>query len=331
MTPTDEFYMRRCLRLAACGRGHTRPNPLVGSVVVKAGRIVSEGYHRCYGQYHAERNALLLASAADCLDATLYVNLEPCSHYGHTPPCANLIVERGIRRVVCACDDPNPLVSGRGFSLLERAGIEVERHVLEADGRRLNRRFFTMMEQRRPYVILKWAESSDGFIAPADNRPYWLTLPWQDRLNHRWRTEEAAIVVGSETYLRDHPQLTPRHVCGPAPQPVVIDRRSRLTDVPSHWLHLHTATPEATLQELFQRGLQSVIIEGGRLLLDAFLQADLYDEVRLLRSPRPLGSGLSAPDRRSIDPRRLTVYDWQLQPLAAHPATEPPTPLHTHV
>lgn len=335
---TDEHYMRRCLQLAANGLGRVRPNPLVGCVVVADGRIVSEGYHQQYGHNHAERNALLRLEGEGWKTGqphsdpgvptpgpTLYVNLEPCSHHGKTPPCADLIVEKGIRRVVCCNDDPNPLVAGRGFAKLEAAGIAVVRHVLEAEGRELNRRFFTFMEQRRPYVILKWAESADGFMAPSgtqaaclrqpdDNRRqpacmpnYWLSTQRQNRLNHRWRTEEAAILVGSETYLQDHPTLTARHYLGPQPQPVVLDRRGRLTDVPNHWLHLHTQTVPETLQALYERQLQSVIVEGGRLVLDAFIESGLYDEVRILRSPQRLGSGLKAP---AIPPtERITIIE----------------------
>ena len=290
----DKMYMQRCLQLAANGLGRVRPNPLVGCVIVKDDKIVSEGYHQEYGHSHAERNAIL-NSQFPILNSTLYVNLEPCSHYGHTPPCADLIIEKGIKRVVCCNDDPNPLVGGNGFRKLEEAGIEVTRHVLEAEGRELNRRFFTFMEKQRPYVILKWAQSADGFMAPAKTGPYWISTQEQNRLNHRWRTEEAAILVGSETYLRDHPSLTARHYLGPQPQPVVLDRRQRLTDVPDYWLHLHTHTVEEVLHELYERKLQSVIVEGGRTVLDAFIASGLYDEVRILRSPQHLGSGLKAP------------------------------------
>ena len=302
----DIMYMRRCLQLAANGLGRVRPNPLVGCVVesqVESGKwkVESEGYHQEYGHNHAERNALLRPLPTTHYPlSTLYVNLEPCSHYGKTPPCADLIIEKGIRRVVCCNDDPNPLVAGNGFRKLEEAGIEVTRHVLEAEGRELNRRFFTFMEQRRPYVILKWAESADGFLAPEGDTPYWLSTQRQNRLNHRWRTEEAAILVGSETYLKDRPTLTARHYQGPQPQPIVLDRRCRLTDVPSHWLHLRTQTVEETLHELYERRLQSVIVEGGRQILDAFIESGLYDEVRILRSPHPLGSGLKAPDVGTI-------------------------------
>ncbi|MCR5444530.1 MAG: bifunctional diaminohydroxyphosphoribosylaminopyrimidine deaminase/5-amino-6-(5-phosphoribosylamino)uracil reductase RibD [Bacteroidales bacterium] len=324
MDELDIVYMRRCLQLAANGLGRVRPNPLVGSVVVENGRIISEGFHQEYGHNHAERNALLRSEVGSrkseqsplssdlrppTSDLTLYVNLEPCSHHGKTPPCADLIVEKGIKRVVCCNDDPNPLVAGNGFRKLEEAGIEVTRHVLEEEGRELNRRFFTFMEQRRPYVILKWAESADGYMAPATPGSYWLSTQRQNRLNHRWRTEEAAILVGSGTYLADNPSLTPRHYLGPAPRPVVLDRRNRLANVPSHWLHLHTPTIEETLQALYEAKLQSVIVEGGRQILDAFIKSGLYDEVRILRSPLRLGDGLKAPEVPPVAPERLTIID----------------------
>ena len=325
----DKKYMRRCLQLAANGLGRVRPNPLVGCVIVKDGKIISEGYHQEYGGWHAERNAIL-NSQFSILNSTLYVNLEPCSHYGKTPPCADMIIEKGIRRVVCCNDDPNPLVAGNGFRKLEAAGIEVVRHVLEEEGRELNRRFFTFMEQKRPYVILKWAESADGFMAPTTPGPYWLSTQAQNRLNHRWRTEEAAILVGSETYLLDHPSLTPRHYLGPAPQPVVLDRRGRLLSQTEQkessdssfssdckktklsdkdWLVLQSQTIPQVLQELYEHKLQSVIVEGGRKVLDAFIASGLYDEVRILRSPQTLGSGLPAPEIPPIAPNRLTIID----------------------
>jgi len=325
---SDIFYMKRCLQLAANGLGHTAPNPLVGCVVVKNGRVVSEGYHQQYGSNHAERNALLSAKGGQndpdyFKGATLYVNLEPCSHYGKTPPCADLIVDKGISRVVCCNDDPNPKVAGGGFEKLERAGIKVVRHVMEQDGRWLNRRFFTYMEQRRPYVILKWAQTADGFIdivrqqeRKADKastegqesccgHQYWISTPAQTLLSHRWRTQEASILIGSTTYINDHPQLTARLVSGPTPQPIVLDRRGRLRDVPAHWLHLQSATIEVALQTLYERGIQSVIVEGGRQILDAFITSELYDEVRIFRSPVLFGEGLKAP---AVDNLKQVMY-----------------------
>lgn len=311
----DERFIRRCLSLALNGLGRTRPNPLVGCVVVRDERVITEGYHQVHGQYHAERNAIL-RSKESLRGATLYVNLEPCSHYGLTPPCADLIVEHGLGKVVCCNDDPNPQVSGRGFSKLEAAGIEVVRHVLESEGRFVNRRFFTFMEQRRPYVILKWAESADGFMAPAGSEPYWISNRQAKLLSHKWRTEEAAILVGSQTYLTDHPQLNARLWSGADPQPVVLDRRRRLDDVPSHWLHLDATNVAEALAMLYERKLQSVIVEGGRQVLDAFICAGLWDEVRVFRASHRLGGGLPAPqvpshsrcETQQISDNSLTLY-----------------------
>ena len=288
--------MRRCLRIAANGLGRVRPNPLVGCVIVRNGSILSEGFHQQYGGPHAERHAIQrVTNKALLQDATLYVNLEPCSHHGNTPPCADLIVASGIRRVVCCNDDPNPLVAGRGFDKLSKAGIEVQRHILAAEGRWLNRRFFTFMEQQRPYVILKWAESADGFMAPTTPRPYWISSPLQTILSHRWRTEEAAILIGSQTYLDDHPRLTARHYHGINPQPVVLDRNHRLHDVPPHWMHLAMPTLHQVLHHLFEHKIQSVIVEGGRKILDSFIAEGLYDEIRIFKSTTTLGNGLPAP------------------------------------
>lgn len=287
--------MQRCFELASLGLGRTRPNPMVGCVIVRDGRIVSEGYHQQHGGYHAERNAILHCPHPERLEgSTLYCNLEPCSHHGLTPPCADLIVEHKIAKVVCCNDDPNPKVDGKGFRILEEAGIEVVRHVMEREGRFLNRRFFTVQEQHRPYIILKWAESADGFLAP-DHAPYWITTPVLKQLSHKWRTEEAAILIGSETYLADRPQLNARLWSGNDPRPVVLDRRGRLADLPGHWLHLSHATVEQAVEALQQEHLQSVIVEGGRQILDAFLQAGLWDEIRLLRGTPVYGSGVKAP------------------------------------
>lgn len=302
----DTMYMQRCLQLATNGLGRTRPNPLVGCVVVKDGNVISEGFHQQYGQNHAERNALLRLPDKQAIGATLYVNLEPCSHFGHTPPCADLIIEKGISKVVCCNDDPNPLVSGNGFAKLEAAGIEVVRHVLEPEGRYLNRRFFTFIEQKRPYIVLKWAETADSFMAPdkhsrnkvtnfTDKHRYWISSPAQTRLSHKWRTEEAAILVGSQTFIDDRPQLTARLWAGQNPVPIVLDRRNRVTDVPQHWMHLHCETVEQAIAEIYNAGLQSVIVEGGSQILNAFLTTGLYDEIRVFKSTQILGSGLPSP------------------------------------
>ena len=307
----DIKYMRRCFQLAANGLGRTRPNPLVGCVIVKDDCIISEGFHQEYGHNHAERNALLRTENGEreMKDTTLYVNLEPCSHYGKTPPCADLIIEKGIKKVVCCNDDPNPLVAGKGFAKLEAAGIEVVRHILEEEGRELNRRFFTFMEKHRPYIILKWAETADGFMAPSGNGKYWISNEFQTSMSHKMRTEEAAILVGSETYLKDRPQLTARLFGGNQPQPIVLDRRCRLSDVPANWLHLRCQTLDEVMKELYERKLQSLIVEGGRKILDAFIASGLYDEVVIFRSTATFGTGLAAPPIPPIEPHRLHIIE----------------------
>ena len=306
------MYMKRCFRLSLNGLGHTRPNPLVGCVVVNGGRVVSEGYHAFHGGNHAERDAILRCRDKSLLrGATLYVNLEPCSHFGLTPPCADLIVESGVSRVVCCNDDPNPLVAGRGFAKLEAAGIEVVRHVLEDEGRELNRRFFTFMEKHRPYIILKWAQTADGYMdvdrSDGLEHKYWISNGFQTILSHKWRTEEAAILVGSSTYINDCPQLTARFFDGQQPQPVVWDRRGRIHNLPSHWLRLQCATVAEAMDVLYTRKIQSVIVEGGRQILDSFISSGIYDEVRILQSDRLFGEGLRAPDVPLVASNHLTI------------------------
>lgn len=299
---TDEDYMRRCFQLAQNGLGRTSPNPLVGCVVVKEGRIVGEGYHQQMGHWHAERNAILHCRDKAALQgATLYVNLEPCAHQGHTPPCAPLVAQSGIGRVVSCNDDPNPLVQGRGYDILREAGIEVVTHVLEQEGRFLNRRFFTLMERHRPYVVLKWARTADGFmdVDRSDGKPhqYWITCPAARQLSHRWRTEESAIVVGSQTYLNDRPRLTARLWGGNQPQRFVFDRRGRTRGCLAEQVTpLSDCDIPSALQTLADRHVQSIIVEGGRTLLEAFLFAGLYDEIRVISSPVLFCRGLRAPE-----------------------------------
>ena len=309
---TDQDYMRRCLQLARNGLGYVRPNPMVGCVVVSDGEVVAEGFHRQHGGYHAERNAILDCSCSERIEgSTLYVNLEPCSHQGLTPPCADLIVERKVRRVVVCNDDPNPQVSGRGYEKLRSAGIEVVTHVLEQEGRFLNRRFFTFMEQRRPYIILKWAETADGLMdidrGSDPQGSYWITNPLLKQLSHRWRTEEAAILVGSETYLNDRPQLTARLWHGNQPLRLVYDRRGRLGEVDGFTV-LQQPTLSEAMEWLYQQKVQSLIVEGGRHLLDAFLAEGLWDEIRRLRGDQCLGKGMPAPSL-TMTPDRTETFD----------------------
>ncbi|WP_400192653.1 bifunctional diaminohydroxyphosphoribosylaminopyrimidine deaminase/5-amino-6-(5-phosphoribosylamino)uracil reductase RibD [Hymenobacter sp. B81] len=343
-SPTDTLLMRRALDLALLGTGHARPNPLVGCVVADTnGRIVGEGWHRQFGGPHAEVNALgAVPTGVDLGQCRVYVTLEPCSHHGKTPPCADLLIARGVRDVVVCNLDPNPLVAGRGLQKLREAGVQVRTGLLEAEGRWLNRRFFTVQERQRPYFILKWAESADGFVAGPEGRPVAISGPTAKMLVHRWRTEEQAIMVGTRTALNDNPQLNVREWPGPNPLRLVIDRN--LTLPASHHLldgsqptviYTHgrgedaanrtfVTLPPATdllpgiLDDLNARQVQSVLVEGGPALHGQLLLAGLWDEIRVLRSRhvRIGAGGVVAPplsltglrERRDIGPDELFVF-----------------------
>jgi diaminohydroxyphosphoribosylaminopyrimidine deaminase/5-amino-6-(5-phosphoribosylamino)uracil reductase len=224
----------RCLELAQLGAGYVSPNPMVGAVVVNDGRIIGEGYHQQYGQAHAEVNAIAQATRnfdnhAELLkNSVIYVSLEPCAHYGKTPPCADLIIKHQIPKVVVGCRDPFAQVDGKGIEKLQAAGIEVITGVLEEECQWLNRRFFTKVQKHRPYIILKWAQTQDGFFAPTDGSQFWITGTESRKLVHQWRSEEDAILVGKNTVLTDNPQLNTRYWDGPSPKRVVIDRRLEL-------------------------------------------------------------------------------------------------------
>ncbi len=230
----DEIFMNRCLELALQGKGQVAPNPMVGALLVHNGRIIGEGFHQAYGQAHAEPNAVKnIVPGTQIEKSTLYVNLEPCSHHGKTPPCAGLIVDMNIPSVVIGTADPNPLVSGNGIKFLRESGIEVRVGILEDKCRDLNKRFFTFHLRKRPWVILKWARSADGFIdlvrdPDAPIGPNWITSPIARTLVHKWRTEEQAILVGTNTVIKDDPRLNVRYWSGRNPVRVVIDRSLKL-------------------------------------------------------------------------------------------------------
>ncbi len=291
----DEKYMRRALELAAHGMGNTSPNPMVGAVIVdSAGRIIGEGYHRRCGEGHAEVNAV--ASVADktaLRDCTMYVTLEPCSHYGKTPPCARLIIDSGIPRVVVGAADPFREVAGRGIHMLREAGVEVTEGVLAAESRELNRRFMTAHECRRPFVTLKWAQSADGFMdsdRPCGKPEQFSTLV-NTMIVHRLRSLHDAILVGSGTAFADNPRLDCRLWPGRSPQPVVLDRRGRLDDdllCMQKPIVLRDATVAEALSTLYGKGITSVLVEGGAELLRAFIDANLWDEARVEICPRKL-------------------------------------------
>ena len=267
MMTDDERYMRRCIQLAKNGLQNAKPNPMVGAVIVSAdGRIIGEGYHVRCGEGHAEVNAFASVRREDEVllpESTIYVSLEPCSHYGKTPPCADLIIKKGVRRVVVGCIDEFAEVQGRGIRKLREAGIEVEVGVLEEECKALNHRFFTFHREKRPYIILKWAQTANGFIDD-NHKPTQISNAFTKMLSHKLRAEEDAILVGRVTEERDHPQLTVREWCGPNPKRLVIDRAHPLN-----------------LESLHAHNIQSLIIEGGAQTLRSFLVQNLWDEIRV--------------------------------------------------
>jgi len=344
-------YMRRCLQLAANGMGQVSPNPLVGAVIVHRGRIIGEGWHRHYGGPHAEVNAVneVLERYPDGKDmlqeATLYVNLEPCVHQGKTPPCTELIIRHGIQEVVIGCTDPHEKVAGKGIERLAAAGIRVHRGVLEEACLELNRRFVLFQTQKRPYVILKWAQTRNGYFAPLDASRFWITSPLARQLVHRWRSEEDAVLVGYRTALADDPELTVREWSGRNPLRIVIDRDLSLpaslklfdqsertlvfnaikTDIDGKVQMLEVENfnyylPQFSLYQLYLMDVQSVIIEGGARTLQTFIDSGLWDEARILTGSTELPGGIPAPrvygrvtDQRQISTDQLITYRNQHQ------------------
>lgn len=279
---TDERYMRRCLQLAACGRQNAKPNPMVGAVLVYNDRIIGEGYHVRCGEGHAEVNCFASVNPEDRAlvpESTLYVSLEPCSHYGRTPPCADLIVSKGVKRVVVGCVDPFARVSGRGIQRLRDAGIEVTVGVLQRECRWINRQFITMNTRKRPYIILKWAQTADGFI-DSHFRPTMISNALTQMVSHRLRAESDAILVGRVTAERDHPKLNVRHWAGPDPERIILS---------------HSTSIEEVLERLYKEQKQSLIVEGGAKTLSSFIANNLWDELRMETSPLVVGEGTPAP------------------------------------
>jgi diaminohydroxyphosphoribosylaminopyrimidine deaminase/5-amino-6-(5-phosphoribosylamino)uracil reductase len=287
----DEKYMRRCLQLATNGIQGARPNPMVGAVIVApltshlsplTSKIIGEGYHVRCGEGHAEVNAFASVRPEDEVllkDATIYVSLEPCSHYGKTPPCADLIIKKGVRRVVVGCIDEFAEVQGRGIKKLREAGIEVTVGVLEKECQWLNRRFFTFHREHRPYIILKWAQTANGFIDD-HFRPLTISNEQTQMLSHQLRAEEDAILVGHTTYDRDQPQLTVRHWYGPDPKRIILT---------------HDRPIMLLIDDLYQHGIQSLIVEGGRQTHESFIAAGLWDEIRVETAPITVTDGTLAP------------------------------------
>jgi len=318
----DAMYMQRCLQLAKIGAGSVSPNPMVGSVIVCEGRIIGEGYHKKAGKAHAEVEAIESVRSEErhlLSKSTLYVNLEPCSHYGRTPPCSGRIIEEGIPRVVIAALDPNEKVSGGGAAMLRNAGVEVITGVLKEEALYLNRRFYTFHQKKRPHIVLKWAESSDGFIAGSEGRRK-ISNALSDRLVHRWRMEEDAILIGRKTAQIDNPKLNNRLYYGKSPVRMLIDPKNRLpsnlllfTDddnlviineikslkkLGKEWVKTKLADGlMSALKELaLRKNLLSIFVEGGAYTLNYFLENGYYDELRIIRNKNLLlGQGVRAP------------------------------------
>jgi len=300
MTP-NEIYIKRCFQLAENGLGLVAPNPLVGCVIVHNDKIIAEGFHQNYGGNHAERNAILHVEDENLLrESTLYVNLEPCSHFGKTPPCADFIIEKKIPKVVVANLDSNPEVCGKGIERLRNAGIEVITGVLEDEGRFLNRRFFTFIEKKRPYIILKFAQSLDGFMYNETDR--WITNEAMRNLVHKWRSEEPAIMVGTNTILVDNPQLNVRAYFGKNPLRITVDKYQKLPkglhffDNSQPTKIYQTTDLSEILNDLHSQKIQALIVEGGAKLLQNFIEKNLWDEARILTGNKQLHNGLKAPE-----------------------------------
>lgn len=321
-----EIYLKRALELAKLGIGHVSPNPMVGAVIVHEDLIIGEGYHQKYGEAHAEVNAVnqVLSNFrnADALlqKATIYVTLEPCAHFGKTPPCADLIIKHKIPNVVIGCLDPFDSVNGKGAERLKQAGVNVIVGVLEQECLALNKRFFTKVKKQRPYVILKWAQTQDSFFSPADGTQRWISNDFAKQLVHQWRSEEDCVLVGKQTALADNPQLNVRFVNGRSPLRAVIDKNLELPS--SHHLFDNSVKtlvfnqkktaiegntyyveiedfdhflPQYILYQLYLQDVQSVIIEGGAKTLQLFIDANLWDEARIFTAPDFWGEGIKAP------------------------------------
>lgn len=321
-TNEDELYIQRCIELAKKALGKTYPNPLVGSVIVHNGRIIGEGFHQKAGEPHAEINAInsIKEEYRHLIpESTIYVSLEPCAHFGKTPPCALKIVELGFKRVVIGAMDSHDKVNGKGKKIINEAGIEVVSSVLENECRELNKRFFTYHEKKRPYIILKWAQSADGFM-DKDFKPYQISNALSKQFVHQMRSEEHAILVGKNTAVHDNPSLTVREVEGRNPIRILIDFDlevpenfnmfnndaetvifNSIKDSEENHLKFIKIEKENSLQQILERlyelQIQSVIIEGGRFTLQEFIDKNLWDETVIFKNPDlKLENGTKAPD-----------------------------------
>lgn len=344
-----EQYINRCLTIAEYGKGAVAPNPMVGAVLVYNDRIIAEGWHQQYGQNHAEVNCLENVRVEDrdlIPECTMYVSLEPCAHYGKTPPCSERLVKEQVKKVVICNDDPYAEVDGKGLKILRDAGIEVASNILEGKGYWLNRRFFTFHQKKRPYIILKWAQTQQGYFAPVNRTRFQMSNPDSRQMVHKWRTEEAAIMVGHRTAISDDPQLTSRYWQGRNPLRIVLDKRLTLphdlklfNNESATWvineiekyskenidykkLDFDNNLLHTLLDELYYDHKTSLIVEGGATLLQSFINLGLWDEARVFTTQNVLEEGVHAPLVNHVDhvyetaigSDRLNVYTHKDMP-----------------
>jgi diaminohydroxyphosphoribosylaminopyrimidine deaminase / 5-amino-6-(5-phosphoribosylamino)uracil reductase len=327
--------MQRAIELARLGFGSVSPNPMVGCVIVHEGRIIGEGFHQKYGGPHAEVHAINSVKDSTLLkDATVYVSLEPCAHFGKTPPCAELLVKHKVKKVVISNIDPNPLVAGKGIDILKKSGIAVDTGLLAQDGTDLNKRFFKYLQEKRPYIILKWAQTADGFIARENFDSKWISNEFSRKLAHKWRAEEDAILVGKNTALYDNPTLNVRDWEGHDPLRIVIDHELELDrnlklfnkEIPTVCYNTKSSFKEKNLEfvqlsttlflpglmtDLHHRKIQSVMVEGGASTIQSIIDARLWDEARVFEAPVCFGAGIKAPQLRQaiFDGREMIQGD----------------------
>lgn len=337
----EKKFMQRCLQLAKMGMGNVAPNPMVACVIVLNARIIGEGFHQKYGEAHAEVNALARVEDKSLLkDSTLYVSLEPCAHFGKTPPCADLIIKHEIKRVVIATTDSFSEVAGKGIEKLKAAGCDVEVGLMQEEARELNKRFFTFHEKKRPYVILKWAQSADAYFdvirKPGEKGVNWISDPATKKLVHLWRSQEMAILVGSSTVLNDNPTLTTREVDGKSPLRIVLDpdglcpANSEVfnADAPTIlFTNSNKKWPDRVrivslgekfsvreiLNKLYELNVQSIMVEGGAFTLNSFIKNELWDEARVINGSSYLAEGVPAP---SLHKKPFLVQEYSTDKIA---------------
>ncbi|WP_375235852.1 bifunctional diaminohydroxyphosphoribosylaminopyrimidine deaminase/5-amino-6-(5-phosphoribosylamino)uracil reductase RibD [Winogradskyella sp.] len=325
-----EIHIKRCLKIAKNGLGSTRPNPMVGAIIVCDDKVIGEGFTSPYGQSHAEVNAInAVKNKALLKKSTLYVTLEPCSHHGKTPPCSDLIISHNIPKVVIGCIDDNPQVVGKGIAKLKASGCEVIVGVLEDECKIHHKRFFTFHNKKRPYIILKWAETKDGFIAPKTKdkqKPIWITNRYSRQLVHKWRSEEQVILVGTNTVIEDNPSLTVRDWTGDNPTRIVIDKNLKLNSelklfdnaaktisISNKEIDFKKNISKQICDLLFKENINSIIIEGGSKTLQTFIDEGLWDEARVFVGLTEFKEGVKAPQFKGKLASEQSILDDSLK------------------